>query len=142
MDDRDGRGHREHGLTRPPVPMSEVLRRKANAKIRRADGVGPALAITEGMDAVFGGSWVGGEVVLADRTLGFRANAVNRAVQHGDLDVTIDLGDVRGATIVGGIGTKIIEVDLVDGSRFAFRCFGAKEVLAALLATLPEPNDR
>ena len=122
--------------------MTEVLRKKANAKIHRADGIGPALAITDGMDAVFGGSWVGGEVVLTDVALGFRANAVNRAIQRGDLDVEIDLSDVSGATIAGGIGTKIIEVELVDGSQFAFRCFGAKETLATLLAALPEPDDR
>ena len=122
--------------------MTEVFRKKANAKIHEAEGVGQALAITAGMDAVFGGSWVGGEVVLTDHALGFRANAVNRAAHTGELDVEIDLADVRGASIAGGIGTRIIEVELVDGSRFAFRCFGAKQTLAALRATLPGSVDR
>ena len=121
--------------------MTEVFRKKANAKIHKADGVGPALAITAGMDAVFGGSWVGGEVVLSDRTLGFRANAVNRMAHEGELDIEIDLADVIAAAIAGGIGTKIIEVELVDGSRFAFRCFGAKEALATLLAALHDSED-
>ena len=117
--------------------MTELFRKKANAKIRAAEGRGPGLGVTEGMDAVVGGSWVGGEVVLTDRSLGFRANVMNRMIQRGDLDVEIALDEVRSAHISGGIVTKIVEVELADGSHFAFRCFGAREALTVLCDALP-----
>ncbi len=121
--------------------MAELFRKKANAKIRGAEGRGPALGITEGLDTLMGGTWVGGEVVLTDRVLGFRANKVNKLMQRGDLDVEFELSDVRGAAISGGVATKIIQVELTDGSRFLFRCFGARDALAALLAALPDHSD-
>jgi hypothetical protein len=113
--------------------MAEILRKKANARIRGAEGRGPGQAVTSSLDALAGGTWVGGEVVLTDEFLAFGANRLNRLIQRGELDVVIDLVDITGAAISGGIGTRIIDVDLADESRFSFRCFGAKEVLTALL---------
>ena len=118
--------------------MNEVFKKKANAKIRGAKGRGEGIAVTATMDKLMGGTWVGGEVVLTEDFLAFRANKLNRIVQKGELDAEFELGDITSAEISGGIGTKIIQVSLRNGSEFLFRCFGAKEVLASLRAALPD----
>ena len=117
--------------------MAEILRKKANAKLKGAKGRGADVVITAGLKKLMGGTWVGGNVVLTDESLAFSANRLNRIVQKGEVDAEFPLDQVTGAKIAGGFGTKIISVELTDGSEFQVRCTGAKEALGTLLAALP-----
>ena len=82
------------------------------------------------MNQLMGGTWVGGNVVLTEDSLTFGANKLNRAFQKGELEARFDLADITGAAITGGFGTKIIQVDLADGSQFLFRCTVPDDYLA------------
>lgn len=112
--------------------VAELLRKTANAKLSDVKGKGPTRFVTSLYTSASAGTWVGGTIVLTDTELSFSANAMNRAVQKGTLDVSFPVDRIIGATIAGGIGTKIIAVRLTDDEVFEFRCNKAKEVLAAL----------
>lgn len=112
--------------------MAELVRKTANAKLHDVKGRGPTRLVTSLFTSATDGTWVGGTIVLSDDELSFSANAMNRAVQRGTLDVRNPLDRIIGAAITGGIGTKIITVRLVGGETFEFRCNNAKEVLSAL----------
>ena len=120
--------------------MAELLRKRVNAKLRGARGRGIGVVITDGMGKLMGGTWVGVNVVLTDESLAFSANKLNRIVQTGELDAEFPLDQITGARISGGFGTKIISVDLADGTEFQFRCTGAKEALGSLLAAIPNSD--
>ncbi|MCB0995432.1 MAG: hypothetical protein KDB21_10095, partial [Acidimicrobiales bacterium] len=109
--------------------MAERVRRKANARLKGAKGHGVDAVVTATLNKLAGGTWVGGNVILTDDFLGFSANALNRIVQQGELDVQFPVRQLVGAEITGGFGSKIIAVDLADGSQFEFRCTKAREVL-------------
>jgi hypothetical protein len=112
--------------------MPELVRKTANAKLRDVTGRGPTALVTALFASATDGSWVGGTIVVTDTELTFSANALNRAVQKGTLDVAIPLDTIVGGAITGGFGTKIITVQLAGGGAFEFRCSGAKDVLATL----------
>ena len=119
----------------------EIVRKKANAKLRPV-GRGLDSIITGALDQLAGGTWVGGEVVITTDAIRFAANRLNRAIQTGELDATIPLSAVAKAGITGGIGTKIITAELLDGSQFQFRCTGARDVLTLLDAQLDATRQR
>lgn len=112
--------------------MAELVRKTANAKLHDVRGRGPTAFVTALFASATDGVWVGGTIVLTDTELTFGANAMNRAVQKGTLEVAIPLETIVGGAITGGVGTTIITLQLVGGDRFEFRCSGAKDVLATL----------
>lgn len=112
--------------------MAELVRKTANAKLTDVKGRGPTRLVTSLYTSATAGTWVGGTVVLTHDELSFSANAMNRAVQKGTLDVSFPLDSIIGAAITGGVGTKIISVRLAGDETFEFRCNGAKEVLVTL----------
>ena len=109
----------------------EIIRRKANAKLRNVRGRHEFGGVAEATEALMQGTWVGGEVVLTDESLGFRPNRLNRAIQSGELAFEIPLSDVTDAEITGGFGTKIITVRTAHVD-FQFRCTKARAFLAAV----------
>lgn len=112
--------------------MAELVRKTANAKLHDVRGRGPTALVTSLFASATEGAWVGGTITVTDDEITFAANAMNRAVHKGTLDITVPLERIVRAAITGGVGTKIITLDLVDGDTFEFRCSGAKEVLAIL----------
>ena len=116
--------------------MVEHFRKKANARIKHAQAVGVDVVLTAAMDKLVGGTWVGGNIVLTDDYLGFTANAFNKLIQRGELDATFDVADIEGARIAGGFGTKIIAVQMEDGTEFEFRCTKANDVLSTLRSVI------
>ncbi len=112
--------------------MAELVRKTANAKLTDVKGRGPTRLVTSLYTSTTAGTWVGGTVIITDDRLSFSANAMNRAVQKGTLDVSFALDRIVGAAITGGIGTKIITVKLAGNETFEFRCNGAKDVLSIL----------
>ncbi len=118
--------------------MAEHFRKGANARIRNADAFGLDVIITDAMDKLFGGTWVGGHVVLTDEVLGFSPNELNRLLHEGELEVEIPVEQIAGADITGGFGTKIIAVELVGGGTFEFRCTKARDVLDQLRAVISD----
>lgn len=81
-----------------------------------------------------GGLWVGGRVVLMPIELTFKANALNRAVHVGDTAYVVPLQRVVAVKDRFGLLTRIVDVSLDDGSRFTFRCFGARAFAAKIAA--------
>jgi hypothetical protein len=78
-----------------------------------------------------GGLWVGGAVCISDSEIRFTANALNRAVQDGDLTLVIRPVDVQTVSKRFGVLTSI--VDVVAGERrSSFRCFRSNALLAAI----------
>lgn len=116
--------------------MAELARKTANAKLSDVKGRGPTRLVTSLYSSATDGTWVGGTIVLTHTELAFTANAMNRAVQKGTLDVAFPLDRIIGAAITGGIGTKIITVKLTGDETFEFRCNGAADVLASLETAL------
>ena len=110
---------------------AEIFRKKANAKLRGVEGRHRFAGVAEAAEALMGGTWVGGEVVLTDQSLDFTPNMLNHAIQSGDLAFGFPLSEVIRAEITGGFGTKIITVS-TDHGDFQFRCTKASDALAAL----------
>lgn len=87
--------------------------------------------VLEAFKEAYGGLWVGGKMELTQKMVRLSANAMNRLVQDGTLDVELPLALIRKVTIEGGFMTKIIRLDTGAGS-VKFRCFGAKDVAAMI----------
>jgi hypothetical protein len=76
-----------------------------------------------------GGLWVGGSVEMTDHGVQFQANAMNRALHHGETSVTIPTQAIRNVRREFGFLTGIVVIEH-DAGEFRFRCFGAKGVIA------------
>lgn len=95
-------------------------------------GVVDALAdVLEAFKEAYGGLWVGGKMELTDTAVRLSANAMNRVVQEGTLDIALPLSLVRKVSIEGGFVTKIVRLD-TDAGSVKFRCFGAKDVASLI----------
>jgi len=70
------------------------------------------------------GYWVGGSVTLTDQRIVFVPNALNSALQDGNLKLEIRLTDVTDVRVRFGILTKIIEI-VSPQLTLTVRCFGA-----------------
>jgi hypothetical protein len=91
-------------------------------------GVVDAVAdVLEAFKEAYGGLWVGGKMVLTQTAVRLSANAMNRVVQEGILDIELPLSLVRNVSVEGGFVTKIVRLD-TDAGSVKFRCFGAKDV--------------
>ncbi|GAA4402521.1 hypothetical protein [Tsukamurella soli] len=74
-----------------------------------------------------GGLWVGSRVTITTTDVQFRPNAVNRSIQSGQLDITVDLRSIDSVDLLSGVLTRIVAVrtgDLV----LKVRCFGAAKL--------------
>jgi hypothetical protein len=96
-----------------------------------AGNVGVLAHVMEAFQHAYGGLWVGGTMVLTRTAIHLNANAMNRLVQDGTLDIEIPIGMIRKVSNEGGFFTKIIRLD-TDAGSVKFRCYGAKEVVALI----------
>ena len=80
-----------------------------------------------------GGLWVGGKVTATPNGLRFAPNRMNMAFHVGLESTYIPLASIRAVTREFGWVTGIVVVRHKEG-EFRFRCFGAKQVAAALSA--------
>lgn len=97
-------------------------------------GAGDVDALSEVLEAfkeAYGGMWVGGKLVLSQTRVRLNANAMNRLVQDGTLDIELPLELIRNVSIEGGFITKIVRLD-TDAGSVKFRCYGAKEVASLI----------
>ena len=106
-----------------------ITKKIVNALIR---DVTPSATVFGGLErAIFekwrqrvGGLWVGGDLFVFTDRLRFEANALNRAVQGGDLNFEIRLDSIASVERRWGLVTSI--VDVIHGDcRSSFRCFGS-----------------
>lgn len=74
-----------------------------------------------------GGTWVGGSVVVTDKTLSLSANALNRSLQEGNLDLNVPLSSIESITVTGWFLGKTATVVATAGT-IKFRCFGIDDV--------------
>ncbi|WP_417696929.1 hypothetical protein [Pseudomonas sp.] len=87
--------------------------------------------VLEAFKEAYGGMWVGGKLVLSQTRVRLNANAMNRLVQDGTLDIELPLELIRNVSIEGGFITKIVRLD-TDAGSVKFRCYGAKEVASLI----------
>jgi len=83
----------------------------------------------------YGGLWVGGDLNVFSDRITFSANAINRAIQTGDLTREIMLNAVTNVAWRFGCFIGIIDV-LHGGDCFTFRCYGAKALTATIEAAV------
>jgi hypothetical protein len=81
-----------------------------------------------------GGLWVGGNISLYRDRISFRPNALNTALQEGDLGVDIPLRNVKGAVIRRAFLVDIVDVTWANDhvSIFSFRCYKMREFLSQI----------
>ncbi|WP_457337654.1 hypothetical protein [Rhizobacter sp. P5_C2] len=81
----------------------------------------------------YGGLWVGGKITATPDGLRFAPNRMNIAFHDGLESTYIPLASIRAVSREFGWVTGIVAVQHKEG-EFRFRCFGAKQVAAALSA--------
>ena len=97
-------------------------------------GVGDVDALADVLEVfrhAYGGLWVGGKVEVTHSVVRLSANALNRVIQDGTMDIELPLALVRKVSVEGGFVTKIVRLDTDVGS-VKFRCFGAKDVASLI----------
>ena len=72
----------------------------------------------------YGDVWVGGRATLTATALVFEPNAVNSALQEGELELTIPVETISAVTLEGGFLSKIIAI-ATPLATVRLRCFGA-----------------
>ncbi|PWK32970.1 hypothetical protein [Pseudomonas sp. OV226] len=87
--------------------------------------------VLEAFKEAYGGLWVGGKLEVTPTVVRLNANAMNRLVQDGTLDIELPLAWVRKVSVEGGFMTKIVRLD-TDAGSVKFRCFGAKDVASLI----------
>ena len=92
---------------------------------------GAALNAVNRFEKKHGGLWVGGKVTATPDGLRFAPNPMNMAFHVGLEGTHIPLSNIRAVTREFGWVTGIVVVNHAEG-EFRFRCFGAKQVAAAL----------
>lgn len=143
-----------------PAPRHVLMTKMANGLVEDADlalhpGVQAALApvggVPIGVEPVldwfkrtYGGLWVGGRVTLTTVDLTFAANAMNRMVQSGTLEVTVPLEAITSVHVTKAKVTNIVVVGI--GYRvLKVRCYKAavlaEAIEAAVLARGSTPDD-
>lgn len=95
--------------------------------------------VLEAFKEAYGGLWVGGGLVVTQHVVRLSANALNRAVQDGTLDIELPLALVRKVSIEGGFITKIVRLD-TDAGSVKFRCFGAKDIASLIEKLITSPT--
>ena len=82
-----------------------------------------------------GGLWVGGTISVSERGIAFTPNRVNRAVHEGLESIHVLAEDIRAVRREFGWVTGIVVIEHTQG-ELRFRCYGAKEFAAAIVAML------
>ena len=98
------------------------------AEAGNLDALGDVLEIFK---EAYGGLWVGGKVEVTHSVVRLSANALNRVIQDGTMDIELPLALVRKVSVEVGFVTKIVRLDTDVGS-VKFRCFGAKDVASLI----------
>lgn len=98
--------------------MTVIISRVANALIANVD-VGVPMTSAAGRvlgryRRRYGGLWVGGRVTVTTTDVQFHANALNRSIQSGQLDIIIDLRSIDSVELLPGFVTKIIAIRTGD----------------------------
>lgn len=111
--------------------MTVIISRVANALIADVDVTVPTSSanrrVLSGYRRRNGGLWVGGRLTVTETDIRFHANALNRSIQSGQLDIIVGLRSVESVELLPGVLTKIIAIH--TGDRVTkFRCFGAAKV--------------
>lgn len=111
--------------------MAVIISRVANALIANVDvTVATASASRRVLDRYrrrYGGLWVGGRLTVTDTDVQFHANALNRSIQSGQLDIIVDLRSIESVELLPGVLTKIIAIHTGDQVT-KVRCFAAAKV--------------
>jgi hypothetical protein len=94
--------------------------------------------VLEAFKEAYGGLWVGGKMVVTQTVVRLSANAMNRVVQEGTLDIELPLALVRKVSVEGGFLTKIVRMD-TDAGSVKFRCFGAKDIVSLIEKMIISP---
>jgi len=135
--------HGEDGV-KPPMGTPSI-RKLANAFIPDATPTGllPAVALSSiyRFTQTRGGLWVGGTVFASSSGVSFVPNRANRLVHNNPEQFNVRAGDIRDVRREFGWVTGIVVVRHARG-EFRFRCYGARQLAAAMAATLnigPEP---
>lgn len=111
--------------------MTVIISRVANALIVDVDVTAAVTSVNRRvLDRYrrrYGGLWVGGRLTVTDTDVAFHANALNRSIQSGQLDIVIDLRSIESVELLPGVLTKIIAIHTADRVT-KVRCFGAAKV--------------
>ena len=96
------------------------------------------LAVTIGLiRRMYGGLWVGGNILLYPDRLVFQPNLINRKAAASDGTIEIPLTSVSVVETKFGILSGIVEVRHGHDS-FKFRCFGSKAFARTVSDALPQ----
>ncbi|RAU97737.1 hypothetical protein DQP58_07125 [Mycobacterium colombiense] len=113
--------------------MTVLISRVANALIADVDVTAPTTSANRRVLNRYrrrnGGLWVGGRLTVTDTDIQFHANALNRSIQSGQLDIIVGLRSVESVELLPGVLTKIIAIHAGDRVT-KIRCFGAAKVAA------------
>lgn len=90
---------------------------------------GPVIFTVKLFRMIYGGLWVGGEVILDSNGLTFTPNSTNYKYHKNLSPVHIPIKSIQSLIPKPSIGMKIVEVKHSDGT-FQFRCYGAQEFIA------------
>lgn len=139
-------------LDEAPEPQI-IMTKLANALIKDAGFHMPAVAETALSEAggsvrgnkmvlrrfekKWGGLWVGGRVTLTTSTLSFAPNWMNRQVHTSDLNLAVDLADVRRVEVLPSMGMKIIALT-TDDSVVKVRSYGANAFRDAIAGAVED----
>ena len=89
---------------------------------------GPAIFTVKLFRMIYGGLWVGGEMILDSNGLTFTPNSTNYKYHKNLSPVHIPRKSIQSLIPKPSIGMKIVEVKHSDGT-FQFRCYGAQEFI-------------
>lgn len=111
--------------------MTVIISRVANALIADVDVTAAVTSVNRRVldrhRRRYGGLWVGGRLTVTDTNVAFHANALNRSIQSGQLDIVVDLRSIESVEVLPGVLTKIIAIHTADRVT-KVRCFGAAKV--------------
>lgn len=99
--------------------------------------VAATASVLESFRKAYGGLWVGGRVTVTSTEVRLSANAMNRALTSGTMDIALPLPQIQEVTVEGGFITKIIRLDTTAGS-VKFRCYGARGVADLIKSSMLE----
>lgn len=87
--------------------------------------------VLDGFRAKYGGLWVGGTLTVTDQQVEFHANALNRVVQAGTLDLGLPLRSIAQVEVQPGFVTKVVALT-VGNRQVKSRMYGAEQVAEAI----------
>jgi hypothetical protein len=107
--------------------FAQVELEPATASVLRWETLGLSDSMFKRLGELQGGLWVGGTLFAYDDHVAFSPNALNAALQSGDMTFDLPWSAIDAVTWRFGILTGIIEFSH-SGIKQAIRCFGAKKL--------------